>query len=145
MPGSIRAAGISVAGRSDGRTRRSSKKSLLPGKPGCSAMTGRPATLDSTRWRASEYCDGGPMVDSKTLSPGAAPSTIEGAANSRREFMQAAAALGLQVLAGPVLARAAGGSADVIIRNGRITTLDAKVLEVSSIALKDGVVLAVGS
>ena len=85
------------------------------------------------------------MTESKILPPDAASPMIEGSANTRREFMQAAAALGLQVLAGPVLAQTAGGAADVIIRNGRITTLDAKGPEASSIALKDGVVLAVGS
>jgi predicted amidohydrolase YtcJ len=77
----------------------------------------------------------------------ASPPQSKAAAVDRREFMQAAAALGLEVLSGPVLAqtRGPGGKADLIIRNARITTLDAKVAEASAIALKDGVVLAVGS
>jgi len=61
--------------------------------------------------------------------------------------MQAAAALCLEVLAGPVLSRTVGteGGADLILRNGRVTTLDPKLPEASAIALKDGMVLAVGS
>jgi predicted amidohydrolase YtcJ len=64
---------------------------------------------------------------------------------NRRDFMEAAAALGLSVMAGPVLAQsAAGGAPELILRNGRITTMDPARPEASAIALRDGVVMAVG-
>lgn len=65
----------------------------------------------------------------------------------RRDFLQTAAALGLGVLTGPALAQAAAGRSapDLILRNGRITTLEPASPEVSAIAIKDGLVLALGS
>lgn len=66
---------------------------------------------------------------------------------SRRDFLQTAAGLGLGVLAGPAVAQAAAGrrAPDMILRNGRITTLDPARPEASAIALKEGLVMAVGS
>ncbi|HEX2010944.1 MAG TPA: amidohydrolase, partial [Roseateles sp.] len=67
-------------------------------------------------------------------------------APSRRDFLEAASALGLTVLAGPALAQTAGsGAPELILRNGRITTLDPGRPEATAIALKAGVVMAVGS
>ena len=65
----------------------------------------------------------------------------------RRDFLQAAAALGLVTLAGPNVAKAASDrpAADLILRNGRVTTFDPKRPTVTSVALKDGLVMAVGT
>lgn len=66
---------------------------------------------------------------------------------ARRQFLEAAAALGLSVLAGPLAAQTASKRAapDLILRNGRITTMDPARPEATAIALKDGLVMAVGS
>ncbi|MGA0611754.1 amidohydrolase [Caldimonas sp. KR1-144] len=66
---------------------------------------------------------------------------------ARRGFLQAASSLGLAVLAGPSLAQGGAGRSapDLILKNGRITTLDRAKPEASAIAIKDGLVLAVGS
>ncbi|WP_416234697.1 amidohydrolase [Paucibacter sp. PLA-PC-4] len=66
---------------------------------------------------------------------------------ARRDFLEAAAALGLGVLAGPTLAHGGDGRAapDMVLRNGRITTLDPAKPETTAIALKAGLVMAVGS
>ncbi|HSI59995.1 MAG TPA: amidohydrolase [Ideonella sp.] len=73
------------------------------------------------------------------------PDSSAGAA-ARRDFLQAAAALGLSVLAGPALAQERSGRAapETLLYNGRITTLDPAQPEVSAVALKDGLVMAVG-
>jgi predicted amidohydrolase YtcJ len=65
----------------------------------------------------------------------------------RRNFMQSASALGLSVLAGPVLAqtRSDRQAPDLILRNGRISTMDPAQPEATAVALKDGLVQAVGS
>jgi predicted amidohydrolase YtcJ len=65
----------------------------------------------------------------------------------RRNFMQSASALGLSVLAGPVLAQTRGGrqAPDLILRNGRVSTMDPAQPEATAVALKDGLVQAVGS
>lgn len=68
-------------------------------------------------------------------------------AASRRSFLEAAAALGMGVLAGPALGQARADSrpgADVILYNGRIQTMVGGQV-VSAIALKEGVVQAVGT
>jgi predicted amidohydrolase YtcJ len=67
-------------------------------------------------------------------------------APNRRRFLDAAAALGMTVLAGPVIAQDRRGraAADMVLRNARITTLDARSTEAAAIALKDGIVQAVG-
>lgn len=65
----------------------------------------------------------------------------------RREFLQAASLLGLTALAGPVtaLARDARVAPDLVLYNGRISTLDPARPDASAVAIKDGMVLAVGS
>jgi len=65
----------------------------------------------------------------------------------RRHFLEAAAALGLTVMAGPLAAQTGSKRAapDLILRNGRITTMDPARPEATAIALKDGNVMAVGS
>lgn len=64
----------------------------------------------------------------------------------RRDFLQTAAALGLAVMVGPARAQPAGGrsSPDLILRNGRIVTMDRAKPEVSALAIKDGLVMATG-
>jgi len=71
----------------------------------------------------------------------------QGANPDRRDFLHAAAALGMSVLAGPAAAQAGGGraAADLVLRNGRITTLDPAKPDATAIAMKSGLVLAVGS
>jgi predicted amidohydrolase YtcJ len=65
----------------------------------------------------------------------------------RREFLQAASLLGLTALAGPVaaLSRDTRVAPDLVLYNGRISTLDPARPDVSAVAIKDGMVLAVGS
>jgi predicted amidohydrolase YtcJ len=64
----------------------------------------------------------------------------------RRDFIRAAAALGLGFMAGPVFPKSSGSvGPDLIIRNAKITTLDPKTPTATAIAFRDGVVLAVGS
>jgi predicted amidohydrolase YtcJ len=64
----------------------------------------------------------------------------------RRNFIRAAAALGLGVMAGPVLSKNSGSAGpNLIIRNAKITTLDAKTPNATAIAFMDGKVLALGS
>ena len=69
----------------------------------------------------------------------------------RRDLLQAAAALGLGVLAGPVAGQARNGGSgarsapDLILHNGRVSTMDPARSEASAVALKDGLVQAVGS
>jgi predicted amidohydrolase YtcJ len=68
-------------------------------------------------------------------------------AASRRHFLEAAAAMGMAVMAGPTLAKTGAAQrpgADVILYNGRIQTLVGSQV-VSAIALKDGLVQAVGT
>jgi hypothetical protein len=79
--------------------------------------------------------------------PAATAASLQAANPDRRDFLQAAAALGMSVLAGPALAQAGGGRAapDLVLRNGRITTLDPAKPDATAIAMKDGLVLAVGS
>jgi predicted amidohydrolase YtcJ len=64
----------------------------------------------------------------------------------RRQFLQAASALGLTALAGPVMPQAGTGRAapDLVIRNARISTMDSAHPEATAIAMKDGLVFAVG-
>jgi predicted amidohydrolase YtcJ len=67
---------------------------------------------------------------------------------SRRDFLEAAGALGLTVMVGPALAQQTGSkrkAPDLVLRNGRITTMDPARPDASAIALKDGLVMAVGS
>ncbi|MBC7942423.1 MAG: amidohydrolase [Chitinophagaceae bacterium] len=66
--------------------------------------------------------------------------------SQRRQFLQAASALGITTLAGPLLAQQAGGrdAPDLLLRNGRIQTMAGNEV-VSAIALKGGLVQAVGS
>src|SRR5579862_1110623 len=77
----------------------------------------------------------------------AGPPIAEPRDSPRRHFLGAAAAVGLGVMAGPVMARGTDrpGGPDLIIRNARVTTLDSKVPSGSAIAFKDGTVLEVGS
>ena len=65
----------------------------------------------------------------------------------RRDLLQAASALGLTVLAGPVVGQSRGASAapDLILRNGRVSTMDPERQDASAVAIKDGLVMAVGS
>jgi predicted amidohydrolase YtcJ len=65
----------------------------------------------------------------------------------RRNFMQSASALGLSVLAGPVLAQTGSErpAPDLILRGGRVSTMDPAQPEATAVALKDGLVQAVGS
>lgn len=67
-------------------------------------------------------------------------------AASRRQFLEAASAMGLSVLAGPTLAQGnrERSAPDMILRNGRIQTMNGSQL-VTAIALKDGLVQAVGT
>ena len=72
---------------------------------------------------------------------------------SRREFMQAAAAAGGTMLSTPTLALNPRGKKppsthpdpDLILRDGRIHTMDAKNRVVSSVAIKDGRFIEVGN
>ncbi|MEL6761547.1 MAG: hypothetical protein AAFP04_14265, partial [Myxococcota bacterium] len=68
-----------------------------------------------------------------------APSTH----TTRREVLSGVSALGVISLVGP--AAAAGTAADLVLLNGRITTMDPKNPEATALAAKDGVFLAVGS
>lgn len=68
-----------------------------------------------------------------------APSTH----TTRREVLSGVSALGVISLVGP--AAAAGAAADLVLLNGRITTMDPKNPEATALAAKDGVFLAVGS
>jgi predicted amidohydrolase YtcJ len=66
----------------------------------------------------------------------------------RRGFLQAASSLGLGVLAGPTLAQSGASqraAPDLVLKNGRITTMDPARPEAGAIAFKDGLVMAVGS
>jgi len=66
---------------------------------------------------------------------------------ARRDFLEAAAALGLSLMAGPLQAQGPGRRAapDLLLFNGRLSTLDPARPEATAIALKDGLVMAVGS
>ena len=72
---------------------------------------------------------------------------------SRREFMQAAAAAGGTMLSTPTLALNPRGKKppsthpdpDLILRDGRIHTMDAKNRVVSTVAIKDGRFIEVGN
>ena len=65
----------------------------------------------------------------------------------RRDFLHAAAALGLTTLAGPALSAGPADRAapDLILHNGRVTTFDPARPEATALAMKDGRVMAVGS
>jgi predicted amidohydrolase YtcJ len=65
----------------------------------------------------------------------------------RRDFLQAGSMLGLTVLAGPVAARSRSTrvAPDLVLHNGRVSTMDPARPDASAVALKDGLVLAVGS
>ncbi len=65
--------------------------------------------------------------------------------NPRRDFLAAGAALGLSSLIGPTMARTAPGAADLILHNGRISTMDAARSEASAVAIGGGQVMAVGT
>jgi predicted amidohydrolase YtcJ len=64
----------------------------------------------------------------------------------RRGFLRSASALGLTALGGPVNARSRGGRSapDLILRNGRISTLDPTNPQATTIAMLDGWIVAVG-
>ncbi|MCR5868182.1 amidohydrolase [Aquincola sp. J276] len=66
---------------------------------------------------------------------------------ARRDFLQAAGSLGLSVLAGPLAAQSGSTRAapDLVLHNGRISTMDSAQPDASALALKDGLVLAVGT
>jgi len=66
---------------------------------------------------------------------------------TRREFLDTAAALGLTFFAGPVIAQVSRGraAADVVLRNARVTTMDSRNAEATAVAVKDGLIQAVGS
>lgn len=68
---------------------------------------------------------------------------------TRRQVVKSSAALGALALFGPLAGRASqpGGktTVDTILHNGRITTLSPAAPEVDAIALRDGVVQAIGS
>lgn len=66
----------------------------------------------------------------------------------RRDFLQAASTLGLGVLAGPLAAQPGASTRtapDLVLHNGRVSTMDPARPEASAVALKGGLVLAVGS
>ncbi|ATU64450.1 amidohydrolase [Piscinibacter gummiphilus] len=69
------------------------------------------------------------------------------ASSDRRDFLQAAAAFGITTLAGPAVSaiKSDRPAADLILRNGRVTTFDPKHPEATAVALKDGLVMAVGT
>lgn len=82
---------------------------------------------------------------SHLIRQGADADAATGAEGDRRDFMAAAAALGLSVTAGPLLAQERrAGPPGLILRNARITTMDPARPEATAIALRDGVVMAVG-
>jgi predicted amidohydrolase YtcJ len=65
----------------------------------------------------------------------------------RRHLLQAASAMGLTVLAGPVASQSSKDRAapDTIVHNARITTMDPALPQADAIAIKDGRVLRVGA
>lgn len=63
----------------------------------------------------------------------------------RRDFLSAGAALGISALVGPVAAQVSNGPPDLILKNGRITTMDPSAPEAQAIAFRDGMVQAVGT
>ncbi len=65
----------------------------------------------------------------------------------RRGFLRSASAFGLTAMGGPLPAYAAGtrSTPDLILKNGRITTLDVATPEATAIAMLDGKIVAVGS
>ena len=62
---------------------------------------------------------------------------------NRRRFLQGAAAVG--ALASSSVALASSGTADLILINGRVTTMDPAKPEASALAAKDGKFIAIGS
>jgi predicted amidohydrolase YtcJ len=86
------------------------------------------------------------MADTIIVPPTTDFLSAQSAVTDRRDFIRAAAALGLGVMAGPVLSKNSRSTGpDLIIRNAKITTLDAKTPNATAIAFMDGKVLAVGS
>ena len=65
----------------------------------------------------------------------------------RRGFLRTSSALGLTVMGGPLKAHAAGTrtAPDLILTNGRITTLDLSNPQANAIAMLDGRILALGT
>src|ERR1043166_2637405 len=63
--------------------------------------------------------------------------------SSRREFMKASAAALAGTFAGCVMTPRNDKSADLILHNGRITTLDPKYPQATNVAIKDGVIIGV--
>jgi len=63
----------------------------------------------------------------------------------RRDFLAAGAALGLSALVGPVFAQTRGEAPDLILHNGRVSTMDRTRGEVQAVAIGGGQVMAVGS
>ncbi len=86
------------------------------------------------------------MADIIISPPPTEPLSAQTALTDRRDFIRAAAALGLGIMAGPVLSKSTGSAGpELIIRNAKITTLDPKTPTAAAIAFQDGRVLAVGS
>lgn len=63
----------------------------------------------------------------------------------RRRMLQGAASASAAGLLAPAVARAAPGPADLVIRNGRVLLLDPKFRQAEAIAVRGGVVLAIGT
>src|SRR5688572_22264630 len=63
--------------------------------------------------------------------------------SSRREFMKVSAAALAGTLGGCVMTPKNKNQADVILHNGRITTLDPKYPEATNVAIKDGRIVGV--
>src|SRR5258707_786696 len=63
--------------------------------------------------------------------------------SSRRDFIKAGAAALAGTLGGCVMTPTNKNHADLILRNGRITTLDPKHLEATNVAMKDGRIVGV--
>jgi len=80
---------------------------------------------------------------SETSNMGAATPDPE-----RRQMLRAAAAMGIGVLAGPAFSQSADPSReapDLILYNGRLTTLERGTENATAIAMKGGLIAAVGS
>jgi len=71
--------------------------------------------------------------------------STSGLLTRRRDFLAAGAALGLSTLVEPVKSQTPTVSADLILHNGRVATMDAARREASAVAIGGGLVMAVGS
>lgn len=71
--------------------------------------------------------------------------TTRGQRLDRRDFLAAGAAMGLSAFIGPAQGQQTSTVPDLILKNGRISTMDAARSQVSAIAFRGGIVQAVGS